>query len=199
MPNHPTPQDQLNPQYGTELLLVTVASVLLVVVLVAIASTSVALIVLAIVATSALAVVIAALVLRMTSDPGEGRALLNPATRPERPRPARPRAQARRTVASRVSHTHERPRIRRKAAPGTAREVFSSLAYAAALHDNSAALAQEAQRRQDRANDAGEAQPVRAVALRARSPGRCTTRPSTARSSASAAPTRSTRSFPPPR
>jgi hypothetical protein len=38
MPNHPTPQDQLNPRYGAELLLVTVGSVLLVVVLVAIAS-----------------------------------------------------------------------------------------------------------------------------------------------------------------
>jgi hypothetical protein len=169
MPNHPTPQDQLNPQYGTELLLVTVGSVLLVVVLVAIASTSVALLVLAMVATSALAVVIAALVRRMTSDPGEGRALLDPATRPERPRPARPRAQARPTVASRVSHTHERPRIRRKAAPGTGREMFSSLACAAAPHDNGAALAQEAQRQRDGANDAGEAQPSRAVALRARS------------------------------
>ena len=157
MPNHPTPQDQLNPQYGTELLLVTVGSVLLVVVLVAIASTSVALIVLAVVATSALAVVIAALVLRMTSDQGEGRALLSPATRPERPRAARPRAQARPIVAGRVSHSHVWPRIRRKAAPLTAREMFSSLAYAAAPYDNSAALAQEAQWQRDGANDAGEA------------------------------------------
>jgi hypothetical protein len=167
MPNEPTPQDQVNPQYGTELLLVTVGSVLLVVVLVAIASTSVALIVLAILATSALAAVIAALVLRMTSDPGEGRALLSPATRPERPRAARPRTRARSIVASRVSDTHARPRIRRKAAPGTARATFSSLAYAAAPYDNGAALAQEAQRQRDGANDAGEAPPSRAVALRA--------------------------------
>jgi hypothetical protein len=81
MPNAPTPQDHLNPQYGTELLLVTVGSVLLVVVLIAIASTSVALIVLPILAMSALAAAIAALVLRMTGDPGEGRALLKPRVR----------------------------------------------------------------------------------------------------------------------
>jgi hypothetical protein len=167
MPNHPTPQDQLNPQYGTELLLVTVGSVLLVVVLVAIASTSVALIALAIVATSALAAVIAALALRMTRDPGERRALPSPAPRPEQPRAARPRAQARPVVAGRVSHSHAWPRTQRKAAPGTAREMFSSLAYAAAPYDNRAALAQEDQRQRDRADDAGEAQPSRAVALRA--------------------------------
>jgi hypothetical protein len=145
MPNHPTPQEKLKPQYGTELLLLTVGNVLLVVVLVAIASTSVALIVLAIVATSALAVVIAAVVGRMTSDPGEGRALPNPASRP-----------------------HDRPRIRRRAAPGTAREMFSRLAYAPAPHDNGAALAQEAQRRRDRAIAPAFTKPSRSY----RHPGR---------------------------
>jgi hypothetical protein len=138
MPTHPTPQDQLNPQYGTELLLVTVGSVLLVVALVAIASTSVALIVLAVVATSALAVVIAALVLRMTSDPGEGRAPLSRATRPERPRAARPRAQAHPIVAGRVSHTHVRARIRRKGRAGNrARDVFQPRVRSGAVRQQS--------------------------------------------------------------
>jgi hypothetical protein len=40
MPNDPTIRDQSNPQYGPELLLVTVGSVLLVVALAAIAATS---------------------------------------------------------------------------------------------------------------------------------------------------------------
>jgi apolipoprotein N-acyltransferase len=153
MPNDTTPQGQLNPGYGTELLLVTVGGVLLIVALVAIAATSIALIVLAIVATSALAAAIAALVLRMTSDPAKDRALPSPAPHPKRAGAAQPRSRPRpiHLDARRGSHTHARARAGTKTPPGSAGGISSKLAYALALYDNQPALAKEAQRQRDEA------------------------------------------------
>jgi hypothetical protein len=154
MPSDPPTQDQSNPQYGAELLLVTVGSVLLVVALVAIAATTgVALLVLAVVAMSILAAVIAALVLRMTSDPAEDRGLPSPATRPGRPRTARPCAQAR--PIHPVAHAHIPARVWSKAVPGAAGRISSNVAYASAPGDNRPALTLEVQRQREGANDAG--------------------------------------------